>query len=225
LIGLPAIDVIIVLLFMQDDDSIPDQTSRVTALNSSNWRRTVIAIVITAIIAGASGYLLGAISKQVVFPPKPDITITQSPPITTQQPTSSLIPDGFVNWKTHTSSSGYSIKYPPHTEFIESDYFDFSLENQDLFITFINGVLSEDREVEDYVINGFCFAKQSDIKKEKVNEMYVYRSDKVYDKNNICLNATIDLGKKRIVDIQAKAKNLAGIDQFNKILSTFQYTK
>lgn len=41
----------------QDNESISEQTSRVTTVNSSNWRRTVIVIVITAIIAGTGGYL------------------------------------------------------------------------------------------------------------------------------------------------------------------------
>jgi hypothetical protein len=59
LISFAAIDVIIVSLFMQDDKSIPEQTSRVTAVNSSNWRRTAITIGIIALIAGTSGYLLG----------------------------------------------------------------------------------------------------------------------------------------------------------------------
>ena len=212
---------------MQDNESIPEQTSRVTAVNSSNWHRTVIAIVITALVTGASGYILGVRNKQPVFPQQPGTTIMQSPPITTQQLTSSLlISDGFVNWRTYRSYFGYSIKYPANIELIkESDYYDFKLENQDLHMTFGNVGLPHERDVEDYVINSFCFANKKDIRKEKVNDVYIYRSEKVYDQNNTCLQATIDIGKKQLVDIQGKAKNQAGIDQFNKILSTFQYTQ
>jgi hypothetical protein len=50
--------VIIVSLFMQDDESRPEQRTGATGVNSSNWRRTAIVIVITAVFAGAGRYLL-----------------------------------------------------------------------------------------------------------------------------------------------------------------------
>lgn len=40
---------------MQENGSIPEETGRVTEANSFNWRRTALAIVITALITGTSG--------------------------------------------------------------------------------------------------------------------------------------------------------------------------
>src|SRR5207248_9518020 len=85
-------DVIIVSRFMQDNESRPEQTSRVTAVNSSTWRRTAIAIVITALITGTGGYLLGIKTNQnapqttqrVSFQPLP--TITAQPFISAPSP-------------------------------------------------------------------------------------------------------------------------------------------
>jgi hypothetical protein len=51
---------------MQNDDLVPERISHLTAVNSSSWRRTAIAIFITAIITGASGYLFGARNMQAV---------------------------------------------------------------------------------------------------------------------------------------------------------------
>lgn len=60
--SLPQAYVIIVLVFMQDTEL--EKSSRVTAVNSSNRRSIVIAIVITALIAGTGGYLLGMRANQ-----------------------------------------------------------------------------------------------------------------------------------------------------------------
>jgi hypothetical protein len=120
LIGLPAIDVIIVSLFMQDqDDELrPEQTSRATAVNSSsNWRRTAIAIVITALVTGASGYLVGIRTNQntsqstqrVSFQPSPT-TIPSSPSVLSISPTPAT---EAVSWKTYTDTDyGYQANYP-----------------------------------------------------------------------------------------------------------------
>jgi hypothetical protein len=214
---------------MSSDTDSPYKPDTIQQPRSFKPRRPLKLLAVAlfiVVVAGTGGYLLGASNKQLDFPPQLGITIMQSPPITTQQPTSSPISDGFVNWKIYRSYFGYSIKYPAGIELTkESNYFDFQLKNQDLHITFISFTLPPERKIEDYIINGFCFAKKKDIRKEKVNGVYVYRGKKVYEKNNICLQATIALSERQVVDIQGKASNQAGIDQFNKILSTFQFTQ
>jgi hypothetical protein len=111
---------------MQDDKSRPEQTSRVTAVNSSNWRRTVIAIVITALVAGAGGYLLGIRNKQSVPPsqssPSPQATmITQisatiiQPSNPSQSTKSFPTPTQFnppASWRVYKSEFGYQYSYP-----------------------------------------------------------------------------------------------------------------
>jgi hypothetical protein len=77
---------------MQDDESIPEQTSSVTAVNSSNWRRTAIAIVITAFVAGTSGYLLGIRTNQNVSQSTQIVSFQPSPTITAQSTASTPSP-------------------------------------------------------------------------------------------------------------------------------------
>jgi hypothetical protein len=79
-------------------------------------------VLFIALVAGTSGYLLGIRNNQPAPQSQPlplpraaiitqiSATITLSSPIITEQPASSLIPDEFVNWKTHIGSTGYSIK-------------------------------------------------------------------------------------------------------------------
>jgi hypothetical protein len=85
--GVPAIDVIIVSLFMQDNESVPEQTSRVTAVRSYTWQRAVIAIVITALIAGTGGYLLGTRANQNASQSTQRVSLNNSQN-TSMQPTS-----------------------------------------------------------------------------------------------------------------------------------------
>jgi hypothetical protein len=116
---------------MQDAKSIPEQTNRGTAGKSSTWRRTVIAIVITALIAGTSGYLLGIRTNQnppqriqkVSFQPSPYQTaITQVSPTIAQpsnprQSTKNYpVPTRFnppASWRVYKSEYGYQYSYPP----------------------------------------------------------------------------------------------------------------
>jgi hypothetical protein len=65
---------------MQDGESRPEQTSRVTAVNSYNWRRSAITIVITALIAGTSGYWLGTKTSQIL----PQVEIISQPSLSPQ---------------------------------------------------------------------------------------------------------------------------------------------
>jgi hypothetical protein len=51
---------------MQDVESTTEQPSHVEAVNSSNWRSIVIAVVITALVTGTAGYLLGITINQNV---------------------------------------------------------------------------------------------------------------------------------------------------------------
>jgi hypothetical protein len=82
---------------MQGAESIPEQTSHVTTVNSPNWRSITIAIVITVIVAGTSGYVLGIRTNQnpsksaqrVSFPPSP--TITAQPSMSTPSPTTQAV--------------------------------------------------------------------------------------------------------------------------------------
>jgi hypothetical protein len=152
LIALPTIDVIIVSLFMQDNESIPEQTSRVTAVNSSNWHRKAIAIGIIALAAGTSGYLLGIRTNQnasqstqrVSFQPSPTIpaqsSISTSSPISTQAITTPA-------FKTYRNVRvGFEMKYPGYADAEQlrgvqgwafSDDWNFvifSKLNQDLYI-------------------------------------------------------------------------------------------
>jgi hypothetical protein len=111
---------------MQDDESRP--TSNVTQVNSSNWRRTLIAVVITALIAGTSGYLLRAGITQS----PPNISI-RNPAVTgnTLRPSKEpsaipFVPGTFytvpptnpvvtANWKTYKSAKySFTFHYPPH---------------------------------------------------------------------------------------------------------------
>jgi hypothetical protein len=118
--GLPAIDVIMVSLFMQDGESRPEQTSRVTAVNSSyNWRRTAIAIVVTATVTGASGYLLGIRTNQnipqstqrVTFQPSPTIAIQPSVSTPSPSPTQAT-PIPTLSMKIYRNERlGFEFKY------------------------------------------------------------------------------------------------------------------
>jgi hypothetical protein len=69
---------------MQDHESILGRASRVTANITSKWRRTIIAVIVTAFIIGTSGYLLGIstnqnASRNQLRPQAHISTINQSP--------------------------------------------------------------------------------------------------------------------------------------------------
>lgn len=102
----------------QDAGSRPEQTSHVTAVNSSNWRSTIIAIVITALVTGTGGYLLGARTSQnvhmdtqrVSFQPSPTTTPVSAP---SPSPTRAMVTMGWGEWKTYTNKKcKYQVKYP-----------------------------------------------------------------------------------------------------------------
>jgi hypothetical protein len=102
---------------MQDAESIPEQTSRVTAVNSSNWRRTAIAVVITALVTGTSGYLLGIRTNQNTSQSTQQVSFRSSPITPTATPTVPVLPTEIpaltANWKTYTNARwGLSFKYP-----------------------------------------------------------------------------------------------------------------
>jgi hypothetical protein len=96
----------------QDDESIPEQTSRGTAVNSSNWRRTIIVIVITAIIAGTSDYLLGIRTDQNASQSAQGVSFQPSPIITAQSSVAapSLSAEA-GSWQTYANSE-WQIRYP-----------------------------------------------------------------------------------------------------------------
>lgn len=114
---------------MQDDESRPEQTNRVT-VNFPNWRRTAVAVVITALITGTSGYLVGtktnqnaSQSTQISFQPSPSpqstiITkispsITQQPSIPKQSPYPSItVFISPANWQVYKSTYGHQYSYP-----------------------------------------------------------------------------------------------------------------
>jgi hypothetical protein len=116
-----------VSLFMQDGESRPEQTSRVTAVNSSyNWRRTAIAIVVTATVTGASGYLLGIRTNQnipqstqrVTFQPSPTIAIQPSVSTPSPSPTQAT-PIPTLSMKIYRNERlGFEFKYPEYYELI-----------------------------------------------------------------------------------------------------------
>jgi hypothetical protein len=49
---------------MQSDESVPKKENSVALSGSSNWRRTAIIVVVTALFAGTVGYLLGVNTNQ-----------------------------------------------------------------------------------------------------------------------------------------------------------------
>jgi hypothetical protein len=112
---------------MQNIESPPEHTSHVSAVNSSNWRAKVVTIVITALIAGMGGYLLGIKTNQtaprnsqrVSFDPSPAPTKKPSPTPFVPKTLNSLPtiepadPELVANWKTYTNARwGISFKYP-----------------------------------------------------------------------------------------------------------------
>lgn len=98
---------------MQDNESIPEKTSSVTAVNSSNWR-SVVAIVITALIAGTSGYLLGTRTNQNASQTTQIVPLLPSPTVRAQSTVSSPSPvPSTTNWKTYVNDEfRISFNYP-----------------------------------------------------------------------------------------------------------------
>jgi hypothetical protein len=93
-----------------------------------DWRRTAITILITALITGTAGYLLGTKNKQSVLPSQPSPSsqatmITRISPTTTKQP--SFPRQGTksypaliqftppTSWRVYKSDFGYQYSYPP----------------------------------------------------------------------------------------------------------------
>ena len=96
---------------LHQPDTLEQQPSRsFKPLKLFTLSATVLFI---ALLVGTGGYLLGARSKQIVFPPQPGTIMMPSPPITTQQLPSSLIPDGFGKWQTYTDNNfRFELQYP-----------------------------------------------------------------------------------------------------------------
>jgi hypothetical protein len=102
---------------MQSDALLPEQTKSVTESNSVTWSRLAIVIVITAVIAGISGYILGARTNQnahldtqrVSFQPSLIITAQPSIPTPLLSPTQAMVT---TSWKTYTNKEqGISFNY------------------------------------------------------------------------------------------------------------------
>jgi hypothetical protein len=112
---------------MQDSESPPEKTSRGTRVSSSKWNWTIVAVVITIIFVGTSGYLLGSRNNQPtirsVISPLPNQTVPTfvQLPISTpsQNPNSHPVATTFnppTSWKTYKSEFRYQFSYPPTYE-------------------------------------------------------------------------------------------------------------
>lgn len=148
-------------------------------------------------------------------------------PLPTYLPTPTADPT--ANWKTYTNSKyRFTIKFPPNMQDTHGDSYDLRLENGEILITFgIFGVPKE-KAIKELAVNGFCFAKKEDVSETKINGIATYRTEKVFNDNNICLDALINLNTEDmdsydVLDIQAKATNQNGVRLFNQILSTFKF--
>jgi len=205
---------------MNYDDS-PTQTTRFNLLKQP---MVLVAMLIIAVVAGTGGYLLGTRTRQGALSIQP--RQSAQTPMVTQQLTPPPIPDGFVSWKTHTSSLGYSIKYPPDMDLVpRGGGIDFQLQGQDLHVGFVIAGLPENRDIQDYATYGWCLVDRNGIRKQELSGVVAYRSENVFDGTK-CLDAMIALHRQRwVVDIQGKAKGQAGVALFNEILSTFRLTQ
>jgi hypothetical protein len=110
---------------MQNNDSGPDQARPPTSVNAYSWQRTAIVVVVTALIAGASGYLLGLRTAQNSSQGNREISL-QPLPTQGREPYSPIpfVPKTFypvpttnpvltANWKTYTNAQWHlSFKYP-----------------------------------------------------------------------------------------------------------------
>jgi hypothetical protein len=112
---------------MQPEESAPKQESLVTLSDSFSWKRTAIAITITAILTGTVGYILGvhttsSISQnaaKALFQPSPTTMAQSSPsPVLTSITLPTVDPSVTANWKTYANTNcGYSFKYPAIVSF------------------------------------------------------------------------------------------------------------
>ena len=115
-----------VVRFMLNNDARPVHDHSSTAVNSSSWTHTAIAVVMVALIAGTSRYLLGITrTKQNTSKGTQPFTNQQSTiPVILSSPTpfdpEALTPlptvasfTNIANWNTYTDRQwGISFKYP-----------------------------------------------------------------------------------------------------------------
>src|SRR5215217_8614260 len=113
---------------MHSKESALQQENPTVPTDMSNWKRTAIAIVITAILTGTVGHILGVHTTS---------SISQNTEKTVHQPSATLTPasltstpDLTANWKTYTSMTKdrprFTLKYLPtwtYFEWKDSPYF------------------------------------------------------------------------------------------------------
>jgi|SRR5215217_2346014 len=99
---------------MQPDEPVLNKVSPVAPSGSSNWKRTAIAIIITAFLTGTGGYLLGVNASSSTFEDTEKAAFQPSATTTDlAYATPTLNPT--ADWEIYTNTKyGYSIKYPRH---------------------------------------------------------------------------------------------------------------
>jgi hypothetical protein len=229
---------------MNEDSDAPYQSRHlkqkaIISSKSLKLPAVLAAVLIIALTSGAGGYLLGTRSRQ----PAPSKKSTRAMP-TVPRPFPSSFSQGSeaeattaANWKTHTSSYGYSVRYPSDMKHEEPGGYpvDLRIKNEDLTMTFMLQTLPHNKKIEEYATNAFCDDRPNEIKKEKINNVLVYRVEKTLSDNKLCLQAIIGLNtflinpsqpkSQWILDIQALGNNHYSTKLFNNILSTVSLTQ
>jgi hypothetical protein len=208
------------------------------------------AALLIALVAGIGGYLLGNRNEQFIHslqpsasPESPIITqvsstVVNSSSITTKQPISPQLSDRFANWKTYTSSHGYSVRYPSdmeHEEIPNGYPFDLRIKSKDFTILFMLKTLPHGKTVEDLATKSVCGDRPNDfkIKEEKINNILIYRVEETLGNNRLCLQAIIGLNtflihphgpEQWILEIHAHDINRYSAKLFDDILSTVRLT-
>jgi hypothetical protein len=118
------VDERIVSRIMQNNESVPDHAHPSTAVNSSSSQRIAIAVVITALIFGAGGYLLGQRTVQNPSQGNQVISVQPSPSLSAEPSPRAFVPKTFypvpttdpvltANWKTYKNDKyGVTFRYP-----------------------------------------------------------------------------------------------------------------
>jgi hypothetical protein len=210
-------------LAMNSDDNVHHQPQHAQQKPVGSFKllkllATLAAVLLIALVVGTGGYLLRAGNNQFIslLYPTPLVqveTVSQVIPTITQSPLAVRT----KNWKTYTSSYGYSIRYPSDMEHEESGGypFDLRIRNEDLTITFILQTLPQDKKVEEYAMDTFCDDRPNEIKKDEINNVLVYRVEKNLSDNKLCLQAVIGLNTFLINPSQPKSQWILDIQALN----------
>jgi len=191
----------------------------------------LILLVILAAVGGLFYY--GVVNGNLLKTTDPNLDTTRKFDEQMKGPSITSSAVDTSNWKTYTSSYGYSIQYPPEGKFMDANghaNFEFQYQDADILITGLpSGIPNLTPFPNDYNTYGFCKPESTEFKeKATINGIEFYRSHNYYGGGSICLEAITKIKKSDVnsywtFSLQAKANNKEGVQLFDHILSTFKF--